>query len=584
MRSFKSSLLLILLAVFAAVQAFASPISEHGKLSVSGRKILDKNNQEYVLRGMSMYWNRTDWPGGKFYTQGVVNTLAGSGWNSNVVRAAIGNGNVQDAKNFMDWTATAGIYVIIDWHYHTLDENGAKNFFSQVAQYAQQKSYTHVIYEIFNEPCDGKNNCGSAVTWTQIKSYAENVIRTIRQYDTDGLVIVGTPSYSSSIGAPRDNEVSGTCGSVPCARNVMYAFHFYAAEQGHGNYKTALQAAWCDDLPVFISEWGTSAADGGRAAGNGAAINQNMNDNWMSIVETMGMSWANWSVSDAPESSAALPNGASTSGGWSNLTPSGRYAQKIINGRNTGGSISSVGLSTVLVDCNSFKPGEDLERDGIAKFNAAANSANYKDVSGADSSEINSAWILKNNSGNFNVSFTLTEIPKPGTYMIRFRAGSINDGTTVSWSGSGVQNGVADLKKTTSLTSWTNSTPVPITLDQSPSTDLNFTFNAGGANSVAFVNFAVYEADSADSSNYGISPILSNIIRYGRYGFEMQGNKLILLGNGNVEIYSLHGKRVAFFANKQNGEVIPLQNLSAGAYLAVLRNSGKVYTRKIYLK
>jgi len=266
------------------------------------------------------------------------------------------------------------------------------------------------------------------------------------------------------------------------------------------------------------------------------------------------------------------------------LTPSGIYAQKIINGRNTGGSISSVGLPAVSVDCNVFIGGGELERTGIAKFNATANSANYKEVSGADSSQMNSAWILKNNSGNFNVSFTLTEIPEPGTYMIMFRGGSINDGATVSWSGSGVQNGVAELKKTTSLTSWANSTPALITLTQSPSTDLNFTFDAGSANSVAFVNFAVYQADSADSSNYGISPILSNAIRYGRYGFEMQGNKLILLGGGNVEIYSLNGKRLAFFANKQNGEVIPLQNLSTGAYLAVLRNSGKVYTRKIYLK
>jgi len=572
---FKFIISLVLLAAFAGVQAFATPISEHGKLSVSGKKIIDKNGNEYILRGMSMYWNRTDWPGGKFYTQGVVNTLAGSSWNSNVVRAAIGNGSVQDAKNFMDWTANAGIYVIIDWHYHTLDENGAKTFFSSVAQYAQQKNYNHVIYEIFNEPCDGKNSCGNVITWAQIKTYAENVIRTIRQYDADGLVIVGTPSYSSSIGAPRGNQVSGTCGTVPCARNVLYTFHFYAAEQGHGNYKYALQGAWCDNLPVFISEWGTSAADGGKSAGLGAAINQSMNDDWMSLVETLGMSWANWSVSDAPESSAALPSGASTSGGWNNLTPSGQYVQKIIKGRNTGGSLSSVGLSTYSVDCSIFEGSGSMERDGIAKFGTYARSANYKNVSGADSSQINDDWVLKNNSGNFNVSFTLTEIPRSGTYLIVFGAGSINEGTTVSWSGSGVQAGSAKLAKTTALTNWSNSAPVQITLTKSPSTDLNFAFNAGGANSVAFVNFAIYEDPS---------PILPNSKNILAAGFETQGSNLIMLGNGNLEIYSLQGKRVAFFAGKQNGEIISLQNLPAGAYLAVLRNFGKFYSKTIYLK
>jgi hypothetical protein len=563
----------ILAFLLGVAFSFATPISEHGKLSVNGRKILDKNGNEFVLRGMSMYWNRTDWPGGKFYTQGVVNTLAGSGWNSNVVRAAIGNGNIQDAKNFMDWAYTAGIYVIIDWHYHNLDQSGAQSFFSQVAEYAKTKGYTHVLYEIYNEPI--------TQTWAQIKEYAQNVINTIRLQDSDGLIIVGTPNYSAGIGSAKGNPLTGTY-----AKNVLYTFHFYAAEPGHGNYKYSVQGAWCENLPIFVSEWGTSSADGGQSAGLGAQINQSMNDSWLSLIEVLGLSWANWSVSDAPESSAALYNGASTSGGWSssNLTPSGKYVQKIINGRNTGGTLQSVGLQTVSVNCNDFKEPPPVQRDGVAIFDATATATNYKEANGADSAQINNFWTLKNNSNSFNASYTLKEIPEPGTYLIFFRGGFVNEGATVSWSGSGVKPGSAALPKTSSLSTWANSTPALITITNAPDATLNFTFNTNSSASIAFATFAVYTASDEDSLKYNISHVQSLPKLKNQYGFDVLGRSVALHGSGSLELYSLQGRRVLFNI-VENGQQLFLQNLPAGAYMAVLRGpKGAFYKKMIYLR
>jgi endoglucanase len=553
--------------------SFATPISEHGKLSVSGRKILDKNGDEYVLRGMSMFWDKWN-EGSKFYNQNVVNTLAGSGWNSNVVRmtASQGQGSLQNAKNFMDWTKAAGIYVIIDWHYHDLDQTGAQNFFSEVAKYAQQKSYSHVIYEIFNEP--------KGPSWAQIKTFAQNVISKIRDYDKDGIILVGTPNMSSAIGSAKSSPLSSAY-----SHNVMYVLHFYAAESGHSNYKYSVQAAWCDDFPVFISEWGTSRADGGAAAGNNAPIQQSMNDGWMSLIETMGLSWANWSITDKGESSAALRSGASTAGSWSsgNLTPSGQYVQKIIKGRNTGGTLGSVGLSTVSINCNDFKGPPPAQRDGIAIFDETANAANYIEVQGADSAQINSFWILKNNSNNFDVSYTLNGIPEPGTYLVFFRVGSANDGATVSWSGDGVQAGSTVLPKTSSINTWNNSEPALITITDAPGATLDFTFNTSGSASLAFVTFAVYTASKEDSVEYNISPILPNFKN--RYGFDVVNRSLTLHESGNLELYSLQGKRVLFNIG-ESGQQLSLQNLPAGAYVAVLRGSrgGTFYKRIIYLK
>ena len=60
---------LFLAFFFLAQWAFATPVAVHGQLSVSGTKIVDKNNQAYQLRGMSLFWSQWE---GNFWTSGVV--------------------------------------------------------------------------------------------------------------------------------------------------------------------------------------------------------------------------------------------------------------------------------------------------------------------------------------------------------------------------------------------------------------------------------------------------------------------------------------------------------------------------------
>jgi len=412
----------ILLALMCAI-SFATPVSDHGKLSVDGRWIKDQNGNVYVLRGMSMYWNRTDWPGGKFYKQSTVNEIAGSNWNANLVRAAIGNGNLQDAKSFMDWTNTAGIYVIVDWHVHDMNLNSARDFFYAVAKHAKENGYIHVLYEIFNEPI--------SQSWSSIKSDAENLIEVIRSQDPDGLIIVGTPKYSADIDAARENPISESK-----AKNVLYTFHFYSSDAAHVSYKQRVRKAWCNNFPVFVSEFGTSTSDGGK----GTSIDRGKTDDWMGLIESMGLSWANWSLSDANESSAALKNGCCSGGAFnnSNLSESGQYIQNIMKKRNIGGDISSAGLTAQFIQ----------------------------------------------------------ECPDDPT------------------------------------------TGVHETVLQNPK--LHF--------------------------------------------FDLSGRDLLLQSGGDLEIYSLQGKRVVFFAGKQQGETISLQNLPTGAYIAVLRKSGQAHSKTIYLK
>lgn len=84
-----------------------------------------------------------------------------------------------------------GMYVIIDWH--ILNDGNpmtqlaqAKSFFMMMAKNFRKQN--NIIYEICNEP----NGC----SWTSIKSYAAQVIKVIRKYDKNGIIVVGTPTWS----------------------------------------------------------------------------------------------------------------------------------------------------------------------------------------------------------------------------------------------------------------------------------------------------------------------------------------------------------------------------------------------------
>jgi Carbohydrate binding module (family 6)./Cellulase (glycosyl hydrolase family 5). len=559
-----------LLALMFAV-SFASPVSEHGKLSVSGRKILDKNGNEYVLRGMSMYWNKPEWPGAKFYKQSTVTELAGSNWNANVVRAAIDgdNVNLQDAKNFMDWTNTAGIYVIVDWHVHNMDLNKAKSFFTSVASYAKEKSYTHVLYEVFNEPINQ--------IWTSIKSDAEALIDVIRTNDKDGLIIVGTPYYSSDIGSARDNPITGSR-----AKNILYTFHFYSSDPNHGSYMPRVKNAWCADFPVFVSEFGTSKADGGK---DNAAMDKSKTNDWMSLVESLGLSWANWSLSDVNESASAL-NASCCNGGTfnnNNLRESGTYIQNIMKKRNVGSTISSTGLTQQTIECSQGSGGGPQEKDGIIKFKFQNAAVNFLSISGMqDSVKMNDAPILRNSASTFSTNYFLTDVPAPGSYSIRFRYGTTASNATVSWQGEGLESGSVALPSTSTIDTWKDQKAL-INI-QAGSSPLNFTFSSGGASNFAFVNFSVGFLSKDDSVKYGVTPIAMQQSSKQQLFFDVSGRNLFLHSGGDLEVYSLQGKRLVFLANKQNGETISLQNLPSGAYIAVLRKSGQVHAKTIYLK
>lgn len=296
-------------------------VSLHGQLHIEGTKILDQNNNEVQLRGMSFFWSQ--WIG-EFYTPQTVRWLK-EDWQCTIVRAAMA---VEDSEGYItnpeteknkvftviDAAIAEGIYVIVDWHSHHAEdyEEQATTFFSEVAQ--KYGDRPNIIYEIYNEPLD--------VSWDNVlKPYHEAVLAEIRKYDPDNIVVCGTRNWSQNVDDVIGNEIDD--------ENVAYTLHYYATTHKQELRDTA-QEALDNNIALFVTEFVTT-----DASGDGFIDIQEANT-WWEFLDENKISWCNWSIADKDESSAALLPNSSTTGNWnaSDLTQSGTMVREELKSKN----------------------------------------------------------------------------------------------------------------------------------------------------------------------------------------------------------------------------------------------------------
>ncbi|MBD5156873.1 MAG: glycoside hydrolase family 5 protein [Butyrivibrio sp.] len=304
-----------------------TPVGNHGALSVNGRDLVDKNGKKFQLKGVSTHG--IQWfP--QYVNKEAIKTLRDN-WGANVFRIAMytyDNGGYCNGGDKTELEALVskgveactelGMYVIIDWH--VLNERDpnvykseAKKFFDRMSK--KYKNNVNVIYEICNEP----NGPG----WSDVKSYADEVISVIRNNDPDAIIIVGTPTWSQDVDQVADKPVAQP-------KNVMYALHFYAAEQAHkDNLRNKLKTAYAAGTPVFVSEF--SICD---ASGDGG-IDYESAKAWKELINSYNLSFVSWSLCNKNETSALLSSSTNKTSGWSDseLSEAGRWIRDFIAGK-----------------------------------------------------------------------------------------------------------------------------------------------------------------------------------------------------------------------------------------------------------
>lgn len=314
----------------------ASP-SRCGALQVKGTALTDQDGNPVQLRGISTH--------GLAWFPGYVNEDCfrelREDWQANVIRLAMytaeNGGYCTDGdkdklkKLVQDGVAYAtenDMYVIIDWHVLS-DQNPntyideSKNFFREMS--ALYADYNNVIYEICNEPNGGTG-------WQDIKTYAEAVIPVIRENDENAVILVGTPNWSQYVDQAAADPITGYS-------NIMYTLHFYAATHTDWLRETMTKAVNAG-LPIFVSEYGIC-----DASGNGA-IDETQADKWVDAMDTLGISYVAWSLSNKNETASLISSSCSKTSGFteSDLSDSGKWLYHMLTEK---GAAESGGTYTV---------------------------------------------------------------------------------------------------------------------------------------------------------------------------------------------------------------------------------------------
>lgn len=172
------------------------------RIHVEGNNFADENGKTVIFRGLCFsdpvkLLRENKW--------GVDHFNEATSWNANIVRFPIHPQNINSYgwdKTFetidqgIAWAKQLGMYVIIDWHsignlkdekftnamYNTTKEEIFR-FWRTVAQRYKNEP-TVALYELFNEPTIQQKDLGSC-TWDDWRSINEQIIDTIRTYDTD---------------------------------------------------------------------------------------------------------------------------------------------------------------------------------------------------------------------------------------------------------------------------------------------------------------------------------------------------------------------------------------------------------------
>ncbi len=315
-RSFGFLVILLFSCLEIAAQSSNSAVAQNGQLSIEGTKLLNEQGEPVQLKGMSLFWSQ--WQP-QYYNSISIDILK-EDWNVTVVRAAMGiehggyleNPEIEKEKIFkvIDAAIANGIYVIVDWHDHNAEEHTAeaKKFFAEVAK--KYGDYPNLIYETYNEPLD--------VSWDEVlKPYHEEIIAEIRKFDTDNIIVCGTPNWSQDVEEAAKNPIK--------KQNIAYGLHFYAGTHQEGLMHKAEEAINAG-LPIFVTEFGTTEADG-----DGKVFKEET-QKWMTFMDKHKLSWCNWSIADKDEASAALLPGTLPSGlkEDKNISESGLFIKSIL--------------------------------------------------------------------------------------------------------------------------------------------------------------------------------------------------------------------------------------------------------------
>lgn len=405
-----------------------TPVALHGKLSVNGTQLVDKDGKPFQIKGVSTH-GLSWFP--QYVDKAGFQTIRDE-WGGNCIRLAMYSaenmgyctgGDKNNLKKLVNdgvaYATDLGMYVIIDWHVlgdqnPNVHKDEAIKFFDEMSK--KYASYDNVIYEICNEP-------NSGVSWSEVKKYAEEVIPVIKANDKDAIIIVGTPTWSQDVDQAAADPIKGYT-------NIMYTLHFYA-DTHRQSLRDKMNTALNSGLPIFVTEFGTC-----DASGNGS-INYNEANTWISTLNDKNISYCVWSLCNKNETCALIKSDCNKTSGWteSDLSEQGKWYIGVLNGKALGTTPPSSGNDSNKDNNNSNNSNNNNNNNNNSPV-ASANSGNT-------SAEIKLDNSWDNGSGK-GYQYTV-KIKNTSSSAIKDWSVTVDFGTNVSidnsWNGTISVNG-----------------------------------------------------------------------------------------------------------------------------------------------
>ena len=272
--------------------------SKHGKLSVKGADLVDKNNKKVQLVGLSTHG--LQWFG-DYVNYDTFESLK-YGFGINIIRLSLYTSEdgycVSDEYrkkqlfnivcNGIDYCTDLDMYVMIDWHMLGAEDLNDRNplyykdeavkFFKELT--VKYKGYDNILFDIMNEP-------SGPVKWNDCKEYANLVIPTIRE-NSNGVIVVGNPRWSADLDSVMASPLEGF-------DNIMYSYHFYAGDKTNAQ---KIINAYNKGFPVFVSEHG-----GMENTGDGPIYYEYIKK-WYEDLNMLNISYIAWNISNSKGSAS----------------------------------------------------------------------------------------------------------------------------------------------------------------------------------------------------------------------------------------------------------------------------------------
>lgn len=251
-------------------------------------------------------------------------------WGTNIIRIGLEIDQVRDKELMQDYLDTIDLLIENDiyvlallWNNENINDNVeiAKEYFSILAE--KYGNNPCILYEIANEPLD-------TTQWSEIKDYSNAIIPIIRNYSKDNIIIIPNPSWDGRPDLVNLDEIYET-------DNIMASYHIYVGNQLTKERIDYLQEALNKNIPVFVTEWGTTLNN----AGDG--FYEDYSNAFVRFMDDNKLSWCNFYITDTnfrvdqglgePEYAGIVQHNK-----WNNslsddiLTASGRYIKNILQG------------------------------------------------------------------------------------------------------------------------------------------------------------------------------------------------------------------------------------------------------------